>query len=92
MLRVDTQRWNQSPELLREQALNATHPRTRERFMGLYEIAQDKSATQVSRETGRNHQTVMEWVHRYNSSGPEALIYQHTGGHPPLCPIRKNKH
>ena len=88
MLKVNTQCWHQSPEMLREQALQSSHPRTRERFMGLYEIAKGKSATQVALETGRNPQTVMEWVHRYNNSGPEALIYRHTGGHPPLCLVR----
>ena len=85
MLKVATQRWHQSPAELREQAMKSSHPRTRERFMGLYEIAQGKSATQVGRETGRNPQTVMEWVHRYNLSGPDALRYRRSGGYPPLC-------
>ena len=85
MLKVDTQRWHQSPEQLREQAVQSSHPRTRERFMGLYEIVQGKSATQVGRETGRNPQTVMAWVHRYNHLGPDALRYCRSGGHPPLC-------
>jgi len=52
--------------------------------MALYEICNGKNATQVSRETGRNPQTIMEWVHRYNQAGPETLVYQHSGGHPPL--------
>lgn len=84
MLKLDTQRWYQSSEELREQAVTSSHPRTRERFMGLYEIAHGKSATQVAQETGRNPQTVMEWVHRYNRSGPDALRYRRSGGHPPL--------
>ena len=91
MLKVDTQTWVQSPEELREQALTAEHPRSRERFMGLYKISIGKSATQVGQETGRNPQTVMEWVHRYNASGPDALIYRHTGGHTPLCQTRVSK-
>lgn len=85
MLKVNTQAWQQTPEQLRQDALNAAHPRTRERFLGLYEITTGKSATQVGEATGRNPQTVMEWVHRYNTLGPEALFYRHTGGHPPLC-------
>jgi hypothetical protein len=40
MLKVDTQRWHQSPEMLREQAVTSRHPRSRERFMGLYEIVE----------------------------------------------------
>jgi transposase len=86
MLKVDTQRWQQTAEVLREQSLQASHHRTRERFLGLYEIAQGSSASRVARATGRNPQTVMEWVHLYNRSGPEALVYRHSGGHPPLLP------
>lgn len=71
---------------MREQALKANHARTRERLMALYEICNGKSATKVGIETGRNPQTVMEWVHRYNLSGMEALLYQRTGGHPPFFP------
>jgi hypothetical protein len=84
MLKVECDRWNQSTSILREEALKAHHGRTRERLMALYEICNGKSATQVGRETGRNPQTVMEWVHRYNQAGTEALLYQHTGGHRPF--------
>jgi len=38
MLRVQTAEWDEPPETLREYALRANHPRTRERFMALYEI------------------------------------------------------
>ncbi|AUB34192.1 Transposase (plasmid) [Nostoc flagelliforme CCNUN1] len=86
MLRVECDRWNESASKLREEALKANHARTRERLMALYEICNGKSATKVGRETGRNPQTVMEWVHRYNLSGIKALLYQRTGGHPPFFP------
>ncbi|NJK57272.1 MAG: hypothetical protein HC939_15340 [Pleurocapsa sp. SU_5_0] len=49
MLKVDNARWNQSKELLRQEALTAKHPRTRERLMALYEISQGLSATSVSK-------------------------------------------
>lgn len=84
MLKVCYENWNQSPEFLRELALNHEHPRTRERFLALFEIATGKNATQISRETGRNHQTVMGWVHQYNEKGHESLFYQRTGGSLPL--------
>ncbi len=85
MLKVKFELWNQSPEQLRENSLKAEHPRTRERLMALYEISSGQSATQVAKQTKRNPQTVMEWVHKYNQDGPDALNYQHSGGHPPLC-------
>lgn len=85
MLTVKTATWQQTPEMLREYALQSDHPRTRERFMALYEITQGQSSTQVAYQSKRNPQTVMDWVHRYNTGGPEALAYRHSGGHPPLC-------
>jgi Helix-turn-helix domain len=88
MLTVDTQRWDQTAENLREQALRAEHHRTRERFLALYEISKGKSATQTGLKAQRNPQTVMEWVHRYNQLGPAAMVYRRSGGHPPLCPAK----
>jgi len=85
MLKVKYHQWNQNIEELRKISLTADHPRTRERFMALYEICLGKSATRVGKETERNPQTIMDWVHRYNQSGVEALTYRHTGGHPPFC-------
>jgi transposase len=84
MLKVDCARWNHSRELLREEALVAEHPRTRERLMALYEISEGKSATVVGKQTKRNPQTVMSWVHGYNSEGLSALKYQRSGGRPPF--------
>ncbi len=85
MLRVQLEKWQQTPESLRALALQAQHPRTRERLFALYEITQGQSATEVAYQSNRNPQTVMDWVHRYNDNGPEALTYQHGGGRPPLC-------
>ncbi len=39
MLKVNYHQWNQSVEELREMSLTASHPRTRERLMALYEIS-----------------------------------------------------
>jgi transposase len=52
--------------------------------LALFEIATGKNATQISKETNRNHQTVMGWVHKYNAHGHESLIYKRTGGNLPL--------
>jgi hypothetical protein len=71
---------------LRHLALTAAHPRSRERFLALHEIAQGSCATAVAERTGRRAQTVMGWLHAYNEHGPEALTYQRTGGRPPFVP------
>src|SRR3954447_20229507 len=86
MLRVESARWGQTPADLRELAMSASHPRTRERFLALYEITQESCATRIAERTCRHPQTVMEWLHLYNTGGPEALTYQRTGGRPPLSP------
>ncbi len=85
MLRVDYDRWGQTPEDLRQLATSAAHQRTRERFLALYEVTQASCATQVAARTQRHPQTVMEWLHLYNAGGPEALTFRRTGGRPPLC-------
>ena len=48
VLRVDYQRWDQSVADLRHLALTAVHPRSRERFLALHEIAQGGCATAVA--------------------------------------------
>src|ERR687884_1531392 len=83
MLRVDYGRWGQTPEDLRQLATRAPHRRTRERFVALYEIAAEGCATRVASRTRRHPQTVMEWVHLYNTGGPAALADRRTGGRRP---------
>jgi transposase len=73
MLRVEYARWDQTPADLRELAMSASHPRTRERFLALYEITQKSCATRVAAQARRHPQTVMEWLHLYNTRGPEAI-------------------
>ena len=85
MLRVDHARWGQTPADLRRLATSAPHPRTRERFLALYEITQESCATRIAERTHRHPQTGMEWLHLYNTGGPEALTYQRTGGRPPFA-------
>jgi transposase len=91
MLKVEVNHWNQRPEEIREITIMAEHPRTRERLLAIYEICEGKSATEVGKQTGRNPQTVMGWVHKYNQEEVEVLKYQHTEGHPPLCLSQSRK-
>ena len=84
MIKINVNKWNKTPQYLREQALSAEHPRTRERYLALYEITQGKSATQVSIEMGRRPHTLLDWVHNYNEKGNAGICYQRTGGRPPF--------
>ncbi len=70
MLRVEYARWDQTPADLRELAMSASHLRTRERFLALYEITQESCATRIAERTHRHPQTVMEWLHSTTPAAP----------------------
>ena len=85
MVRPDLTKWGQSLSDLRRLALEADHPRSRERFLALYMIASGQtSATPWARKNGRTKETVLRWVHLYNQAGPEGVLYRHSGGRRPL--------
>jgi hypothetical protein len=85
MIRVEMQRWGQSLEDLRLLALQSEHPRTRERFLALCLIADGAhNATTWAAQFGRQDETVLRWLHAYNTGGPDALTYRRTGGPAPL--------
>jgi hypothetical protein len=93
MIRPDTAKWHQTPDDLRRLATDSPHPRTRERFLALYQIAtQQTNATQWAEQIDRCDECVMSWVHAYNTRGPEAMTYRRTGGSAPfLHRLRRNK-
>ena len=92
MIRPDVAKWGQTVEDLRRAALDAAHPRTRERFQALYMIASGQSnATRWAEEIGRNDESVLGWVHQYNRGGPAALTYRPTGGRAPFLPRPRSR-
>ena len=89
MLRVELTGWGQTPDDLRRAAVQAAHRRSRERFQALYLIASGRfNATTCAAHIGRQDETVLGWVHRYNEHGPDALTYRRTGGRAPLLTRR----
>jgi transposase len=85
MVRPNLEPWGQSLADLRQLSVEAAHPRTRERFQALYMIgSQQTNATHWAATIGRELDTVLSWVHRYNEQGPDALVYQRSGGRTPL--------
>ena len=81
MIRPEFEKWQQNAEELRQLSLKAAHPRSRERYQAIYMIGSgQKNASQWAKQSKRQKQTVLEWVHNYNELGPEGLLYQHTGG------------
>ncbi len=85
MVRPDFAKWNQSETEILRLSVEATHPRTRERYQALYMVGSQKcNATQWAQAIGRENETVMNWIHQYNRSGPTSIDYQHSGGVPPF--------
>ena len=89
MLRPDLAKWKQTPEDLLRLAREAEHTRSQERYLALYAIGSKQSnATQWAKATGRENETVMQWIHSYNAAGPDAILYRRSGGRPPFLPRR----
>lgn len=93
MIRVEMSRWGQDLEDLRRGSLETPHRRSRERFQALYLIASGRfNATTCAAHIGRQDETVLSWVHRYNERGPDAMTYCRTGGRAPfLIPPGRNR-
>ena len=93
MIRPNVAKWNQTVADLRRLSIEADHPRSRERFLALYMIASGhRNAAQWAAEIGRTDETVLGWVHTYNTEGPDTLAYRRTGGRAPLfCQSRSRK-
>lgn len=84
MVRPDFEKWGQKAENIRRLSVEAEHLRSRERFQALYMIGtKQKNASQWAKKIKRRKQTVLEWVHWYNETGPESILYQHSGGQQP---------
>lgn len=82
MIRIDLTRFSLSLALLGELITMAVHPRTRERLLAIFRIAQGDSAATVCRELQRDHHPVLKWAHDFNLGGPYALVYKLSGGTP----------
>ena len=71
MIRVEIQKWGQSLEDLRRLALQAEHPRTRERFLALSLIADGThNATSWAARFGRQDDTVLNGSTTTTTRGP----------------------
>jgi hypothetical protein len=77
---VQTERRGQTAEDLRVLALTSKHPRARECFLALHDIAVGSNVTQVAARTGRCDETIRRWLRAYNEQEPDTVSYRHSGG------------
>lgn len=85
MIGPDFAKWQQTAEVILRLSVESSHPRSRERYLALYMVGSGQAnATQWAQASGRENETVHNWIHQYNQDGPASLAYQHSGGVPPF--------
>lgn len=90
MIRPQLDKWGHGLDDLQRWTTEASHPRTRERFLALLMVATERyNATTWAAQTDRNDETILGWIHTYNEHGPERLNYRRTGGSAPF--LRRHK-
>ena len=78
------ERWQLDVGDLRERMYRAPTPRERERWHGLWLLAQGWSATQVAEALEREPHTIGNWLDNFRQGGAQGLVFEQTGGSPPV--------
>ena len=76
--------WQLDVGNLRESMYRAPTPRERERWHGLWLLAQGWSATQVAEALDREPHTIGNWLDNFRRGGAQGLVFEQTGGSPPV--------
>lgn len=76
-------RWGLDARQVRDRMYRAPTPRERERWHGLWLLAQGRSANKVAEMLERDAHTIGAWLAAFAQDGPAALAFEQTGGPPP---------
>ena len=77
------ERWQLDVGDLRERMYRAPTPRERERWHGLWLLAQGWSATQVAEALEREPHTIGNWLDNFAKAGPKVWSLSRLGVPPP---------
>ena len=77
------ERWQLDVGKVREHMYRAPTPRERERWHGLWLLAQGWTALAVADALERDPHTIGTWVTALFNGGPPALAFEQSGGSPP---------
>ncbi len=77
------ERWQLDVSEVRERMYRAPTPRERERWHGLWLLAQGWTASAVAEALEREPHTIGAWVAAFSDNGPTALVFEQSGGSPP---------
>ncbi len=76
------EQWRMDQREVRRRIYRAPKARERERWHGLWLLAQGWSATQVAEALERDAPTIGDWLANFGQSGPNGLAFEPTGGSP----------
>ena len=77
------ERWEMNTRDLHRRMILAPTPRERERWHAVWLLAQGWTASSTAEALGRDPHTIGRWAAAFREGGPEALIFEQTGGSPP---------
>ncbi len=77
------EQWQLDVGNLRENMYRAPTPRERERWHGLWLLAQGWWAIQVAEALEREPHTIGNWLAIFRRAGAPGLVFEQTGGSPP---------
>ncbi len=78
------EQWQMEVKDLRRGMILAPTPRERERWYAILLLAQGGTASATAQALERAPHTIGRWASAFGEGGPEALIFEQTGGSPPL--------
>ena len=76
------EKWQLNVGDVREQMYRAPTPR--ERWHGLWLLVQGWSVTQVAEALERDSHTIGDWLSSFRRAGAQGLVFEQTGGSPPV--------
>lgn len=84
------EQWGLGEKDVQRRMLLAPTPRERERWYAILLLVQGWTAAAIAEALGRDPHTIGRWAAAFGQGGPEALIFEQTGGSPPPL-SRRNK-
>ncbi len=83
--------WQMGAKDLHRRMILAPTPRERERWHAVWLLAQGWTASSTAEALGRDPHTIGRWAAAFGEGGPEALIFEQTGGSPPPSARRSRR-
>ena len=84
------EQWQMGTKDLHQRTILVPTPRERERWQAIWLLAQGWTAPATAEALERDPHTIGRWVAAFGEGGPMALIFEQSGGSPPLS-ARKSR-